>query len=126
MCLMYKSFENTVGKGEIAHFEQFLLLPQCFLPFQSPHCHFHHIQNCHLQTLSVRKILKFVVLEEVKKNKCFENIMGKGEILVISTFFFSHYAFYPSQSKFQFFCYIYFVVFKSCWTSLKICRLVKS
>ena len=26
------SFENTVGKGEIAHNEQFLLFPQCFLP----------------------------------------------------------------------------------------------
>ena len=23
--------ENTVGKGEIAHYEQFLLFPQCFL-----------------------------------------------------------------------------------------------
>ena len=32
MCLQYKSFENTVGKGEIAHHEQFLLFPQCFLP----------------------------------------------------------------------------------------------
>ena len=32
MCLQYKSFENTAGKGEIAHNEQFLLLPQCFLP----------------------------------------------------------------------------------------------
>ena len=27
-----KPFENTVGKGEIAHNEQFLLYPQCFLP----------------------------------------------------------------------------------------------
>ena len=26
------SFENTVGKGEIAHYEQFLLFSQCFLP----------------------------------------------------------------------------------------------
>ena len=26
-------FENTVGKGEIAHSEQFLLFPQCSLPF---------------------------------------------------------------------------------------------
>ena len=26
------TFENTVGKGEIAHNEQFLLFPQCFLP----------------------------------------------------------------------------------------------
>ena len=32
-CLLYKSFENTVGKGEIARLEQFLLFPQCFLPF---------------------------------------------------------------------------------------------
>ena len=39
MCLQYKSFENTVGKGEIARNEQFLLFPvfnthlQNFLPF---------------------------------------------------------------------------------------------
>ena len=25
-----KQVENTVGKGEIAHYEQFLLCPQCF------------------------------------------------------------------------------------------------
>ena len=25
-----KQVENTVGKGEIAHYEQFLLSPQCF------------------------------------------------------------------------------------------------
>ena len=25
-----KRVENTVGKGEIAHYEQFLLFPQCF------------------------------------------------------------------------------------------------
>ena len=31
-CLQYKSFENPVGKGEIARNEQFLLFPQCFLP----------------------------------------------------------------------------------------------
>ena len=31
-CLQYKSFENAVGKGEIAHYEQFLLFSQCFLP----------------------------------------------------------------------------------------------
>ena len=26
-----KRVENTVGKGEIAHYKQFLLFPQCFL-----------------------------------------------------------------------------------------------
>ena len=31
-CLQCESFENTVGKGEIARNEQFLLFPQCFLP----------------------------------------------------------------------------------------------
>ena len=25
-----KKMENTAGKGEIAHYEQFLLFPQCF------------------------------------------------------------------------------------------------
>ena len=29
-CLQYKSFENTVGKGEIARNEQFLLFPTVF------------------------------------------------------------------------------------------------
>ena len=27
-----QAFENTVGKGEIAHSKQFLLYLQCFLP----------------------------------------------------------------------------------------------
>ena len=27
---LFKPAENTVGKGEIAHYEQFLLFPQCF------------------------------------------------------------------------------------------------
>ena len=31
MCLQYIPFENNVGKGEIAHYEQFLLFSQCFL-----------------------------------------------------------------------------------------------
>ena len=40
-CLYLESFENTVGKGEIAHNEQFLLFPLCFQPFQRTFCHFH-------------------------------------------------------------------------------------
>ena len=36
-----RPFKNTVGKGEIARDEQFLLFPHCFLPFQRPFCHFH-------------------------------------------------------------------------------------
>ena len=50
-CLQHKSFENIVGKGEIARNEQFLRFPQCFLPFWRTFCHFHRFQNCRLQTL---------------------------------------------------------------------------
>ena len=39
-CLQYKCFENTVGRGEIARNEQFLLFPQCFLPEWRAFCHF--------------------------------------------------------------------------------------
>ena len=38
-CLQFKTFENTVEKGEIAPEEQFLLFPQCFLPFLRTSCH---------------------------------------------------------------------------------------
>ena len=65
-CLLYKSFETTVGKEEIARNEQFLLFPQCFLPIWRAFCHFQQIQNCRLHTLSVWKSLKFVVWERVK------------------------------------------------------------
>ena len=49
--LQYKSFENTVGKGEIARDKQFLLFPQCFPPVWRIFCHFHQIWNCRLETL---------------------------------------------------------------------------
>ena len=61
LCLQCKSFENTVRKEEIACDKQFFLFPQCFLPIWRTFCNFHQIQNCHLQTLSVWKSLKFDV-----------------------------------------------------------------
>ena len=33
MCMQYKSFENFLGKGEIARDEQYLIFPHCFLLF---------------------------------------------------------------------------------------------
>ena len=33
-CLQYKFFENTVGKGEIAGYKQFLLFPSVFYLFE--------------------------------------------------------------------------------------------
>ena len=47
-CLQYKSFENTVGKGEIARDKQYLLFPQCFLPVWITFGHFQY----NLQLLS--------------------------------------------------------------------------
>ena len=38
--LLYKTLENTVGKGEIACKEQYLLFPQCFLSFRRTFCNF--------------------------------------------------------------------------------------
>ena len=40
-CLLYKSYENTVGKGEIARNEQFLLFPQFFSTLWRTFSHFH-------------------------------------------------------------------------------------
>ena len=68
ICLQYKPFENTVGKGEIARNEQFLLFPQCFLPawcfLPSIFIKF-EIVVC--KTLWVWKSQKYVVWERVNK-----------------------------------------------------------
>ena len=50
-CLREKSFENTVGKGEIARNEQFLLFPQCYLTFKRAFSRFYQVSNCRLQPL---------------------------------------------------------------------------
>ena len=63
--LQCRSFENTVGKGEIALNEQFLLFPSVFYPVWRTSYYFHQIKNCRLQTFSVWKSPKFVVWERV-------------------------------------------------------------
>ena len=65
-CLQYKSFENMVGKGEIAHNGQILLFPQCFLPIWRTFCYY--LSNSKLssaKSYSLEKS-KFVVKESVK------------------------------------------------------------
>ena len=64
--LQYKSFENAVGKGEIARNEQFLLFPLCFLPLLENFLLFS--LNLKLSSAnSVWKSLKFVIWERVNK-----------------------------------------------------------
>ena len=60
--------KKTVGKGEIARNEQFLLFPRCFLPIWITLCHFYQIQNCGLQTLLSWKSIKFVIWERVNRS----------------------------------------------------------
>ena len=53
------AFENIVGKGEIAHYEQFLLVPQCFLLNQiivSPFVHIFDIISLFAADLEELKI----------------------------------------------------------------------
>ena len=49
-CVRHKSFEKTVGKGEMARNQQFLLFTQYFPPFWRTFCHFHtsEIVSCKL------------------------------------------------------------------------------
>ena len=68
--LQHTPFENTVGKEEIARNEQFLLSPQCFLPFLGTFHHIHDTYNCRLQALSLWKSLQFVVWERAKERDC--------------------------------------------------------
>ena len=62
-CQPCKAFENSVGKGEIAHKEQLLLYHSSFDPFRELSIIISKFHNCHLQTLSLSKSLKFVVWE---------------------------------------------------------------
>ena len=68
---------KTLGNGEIARNEQFLLFQRVFLPLWRTLYHFHQIQ-IRLQTLSVWKCLKFVFWERVKREK-------KTELIFLST-----------------------------------------
>ena len=64
-----KSFKNTVGKGEIARNEQFLLYPQCFLHFWRTFYHFHQISKLSSAksfNFSIWKSPKFVVWKRVE------------------------------------------------------------
>ena len=140
MCLQFKYFKNTMGKREIAHNEQFLLFPQCFLPIWRAFCHCY--QNCRLQTLTVWKGLKFVVWERVKLNLfcclqmlsiwtrvkiCYlvkpwflpvcnssllKTLWEKEKLLLTSNFSFSHCVFYPFDELSAIFIQVEIVVCK--------------
>ena len=53
MTLKKKALENTVGKGEIAANQHFLLFLQCFLLYQREKSSFYQCLICRLQILSI-------------------------------------------------------------------------
>ena len=104
-CLWYKSFENTLEKGEIARHEQFLLFPQCFLPFWRTFCNFHQTYNCRLQPLSVWKRLKFVVWERFKLSPYVGIILPHNSICRSTKI-----CFMDPQSHDSLLCIIYYIM----------------
>ena len=70
MCLHYTSFKNTVRKGEIACYKQFLVFPQCFLLFLANFLSF----SSNLEFLSAKSF-------SLEKSKICN--LGKGYLFLI-------------------------------------------
>ena len=69
---MEKALENTVGKGENAGIQYFLLFPQCFLFYQRQKLSLQQHLICHFQMLSTwpcpkfcRLVKSYLILEQV-------------------------------------------------------------
>ena len=131
----YRPFESTVRKGEIAHYEQFLFFPCCFLSIQRTFCHLYQIWNCCMQNLSVWKSLTFgeIFTRQSRlltslRNKPFEIIVGKGENAVNQHFLLLPQCFLPYQEQILTFwshlcCPRQMLLI---WMGMKFCCLVKS
>ena len=65
--LQFKPLENTAGKGEIAHNEQFLLFQRCFLSFRRTFQPFSPNLKLSSANSAVRKSLNFVVWEKLMR-----------------------------------------------------------
>ena len=65
MTLNKKPFESIMRKGENADNQHFLLLPQCFLPYQRKITSFEDYLNCHLQMLLIWTSIHFLSLKFV-------------------------------------------------------------
>ena len=61
MAKFSKKVENTVGKGKIAHYKQFLLSPQCFQKSCTADC---ENQGLFGKGLKVALLMKFFALIE--------------------------------------------------------------
>ena len=83
---LYKRVENTVGKGKIAHYTQFLLFPKCFQRACFP--------GVSKGVIEWEWINPFPNKPWCLQYKSFENTVEKEKLLVTSNFSFSHCVFY--------------------------------
>ena len=86
-CLKYKSFENTVEKGEIARHEQFLLFPAVFsirlknfLPF-SPNIKLSSANSFSLEESKICRLEKSKKVGKVMKLKVIKPSNTPSEVL---------------------------------------------
>ena len=108
--LQYMSFEDTVGKGEIARDEvtsDFSFHHMCFLPVWRTFFHLNPIWKWQLQFLSFWKSLKCIVWERVNpfphndavwrlwETSLLKTLWENEKLLVTSNSSFSHSVFYP-------------------------------
>ena len=85
-----KQVENTGGKGEIGHYEQFLLFPLCFQKACFPGVS----KGVIVWEWVIQPFPKQALVFTCLQYKSFENTVGKGEI-ARNNFSFSHSVFYP-------------------------------
>ena len=118
-----KWVENTVGKGEIARYEQFLLFLQCFpkacFPVVSKGFIVWEWVKVFDEKLVMNQMDEIIVQHYTEQAlvftclqyKSFENTVGKGEIAGNQHFvFLPHNVFYPIKERNQHFSSIKFVV----------------
>ena len=99
-CLLYKTFEITVGKGEIARYEQFLLFHCVFYPTGELSTIFIKFLFL-IKALTFWKSIKFVVWERVvdPKKESISNILEIEENIDFSIFFPLYRGFHLSKGK---------------------------
>ena len=139
--VLQKWVENTVGKGEIARYEQFLLFPQCFQKTCTADTEKPGLGK-EINTLSSWKWTFYRFISSIKLKSFttktwllttlwkqpFENIVGKGENAGNQHFLLFPQCFLPFPKQISIlhshlFCCLQML---SIWSSLKFCSLVKS
>ena len=99
-----KRIENTVGKGEIARYEQFLLFPQCFQKACFPGAskgvivwEWVKLMFSKLLFLSLKSSLNKPWFLRVCSTSLLKTLWEKEKLLVMSNFSFFHSVFYPFE-----------------------------